>query len=1182
MRKDLKKWISERQINLKKVTDKIFSIEGVGKFLLLEPKEIEIELPNDEGKETISAILDRESFGLILSEEEEQLFSDYECSFYLFSFGGIFYYSERVEDIDFDQFRYLGQAKRQIDQDFCNLGVHGGYELLNGSRTYSDWVDKAKFLGISSLGICEKNTLAGVLDFQMRCLDEDIKPIIGETVTVKNSEEQYEVKLYVKNTEGWRNLLKINKQINTINPQQYILEDELMNFGSGLICVLSTLVPLKKTFLSKFKKAFDQVFFQIDSVEYFTDDADKRVLAAYKLYFNNYLDVVDPVLLNDCYYLEKSDSKIKKMMNNFRSTSTFEYLSDNQFFKDLQHSFSLSEIFNEDKEFKGQNFFQLFDTMIQNTLVISESCDFKISTEGFKLPNFEFNGLDEEYSEFVKAGDEEGLFWYLIEKGFKRRVTDRGIVGEEAELYRERIRIEFEVINKGGFIGYFLILWDIVEFCTKNDILTGLGRGSAGGSLVSYLLDITKIDPIKYKLLFERFLNEGRIKVTLPDVDEDFESDRREEVKRYMEEKYGIDHVASIGSYNTFKVKSAFQDLSRVFGIPPSQADALSKIIDDDFNGRWTTSDGKFYFKTACSRPEFYEFMQNNPDLINSTFLILEQASSASIHPCATIISPKKDAEGNDMTIYDWMPLRKDKSTGILVTEWTGDVLAEIGFLKEDILGLRQLNKFREIFKLVKAHTGIKLTYDDIILDEPEVMDLFKKGISQDIFQFGTQTLISYTTKVQPDNVEELIAINAIFRPGPIDSGAHDDYVDIKFGRKEPEYDRHLEETTKNTFGLYVYQEQVMAAASILGDFNLTEADDVRRAMGKMKASAMEPYKIRFIDGAIQKDYTKEEALALWDKLLRFSSYGYNRSHAAAYAITAYFCMWLKYHYPLEFYTVSLTFADDDDVNSIISEISQLGKIQISPPDVNFSTERFIPSPSKQTIFWALNKIKFVGDVATNCIMEEREKNGEYFSLEEFIKRVDTSKVNSRVIVNLILAGAFDLVENIKIVTERYQILEKYHSLTKKKLSEEDYSRELISKEYFWRLKQKEITGLGDIDFQKIHRTSELKGIELINENKFYSRKFDAKKTFVIAGILSQVIERKAKNNADNKFASLMVNVNNTEIFITVWSDTWTKYKETLNQYKGGIILISGSCKFDDFKGKNAMYSNQGTKIIFI
>lgn len=682
----------------------------------------------------------------------------------------------------------------------------------------------------------------------------------------------------------------------------------------------------------------------------------------------------------------------------------------------------------------------------------------------------------------------------------------------------------------------------------------------------------------------ERIKITKRVGGTLPDIDTDIESGRREEVRKYIEFRYGRENVTNVGSYNTYKLKSAFQDLSKALNIPASKVDELSKVIGEDFEDKKSETDFNFLFKTACRNKDLYDFIQENPEIATNIQLILKQPSSASIHPCAIIITPREDKDGNPMSIYEWMPVRRDKETGQLISEWTGEVLAEAGFLKEDLLGLKQLDKFRQIFDLVEQHTGKKLTYKDLETDKSEVMEYFKQGISQDIFQFGSPSLIGYTKKVKPDTVEELITINAIFRPGPIDSGAHEQYIKIKNGELEPQYDKCLEHVTKKTFGLYIYQEQVMAAASILGDFTMTEADDVRRAMGKSKASAMEPYKVRFVAGAIEKGYTEQEVSELWDKLLRFSRYGYNRSHAAAYAVTAYFCQYLKQKYPLEFFTTSLLNCRDDQVPARLSEIKQLEGMTISPPDVNFSNMTFTPNPKKQSIFWSLPKIKFVGDAASNAIIEERTKNGKFFSLEEFLNRVNLSVVNIRVCTNLILSGAMDEMCQITRVQERYKVIKELFRLTKKEKSfkEEDYPKEIILKEYFWTIRQKELTGLGEIDFKRIIDSTPLKQHTGIKESSFFTKEFNEKKTYAVAGVVSEIRELKSKKDATYVFGQITLNVNNVEINITMWKDDWSIHGQKLKEYKNGIIVFAGSIKKDNFSGKNCFYPNFNTEINYL
>lgn len=511
MNKSLKRWCSNKKLQIRDCGDGVYEIDKVGKFLHVEDKTIEVE-SIETGVEEIQALVDRSNYSLILSTQERALFAEKECSFYLVEFGGKWYYSKSATDLSLIPFIYLGESKQNIELDFVNLGVHGAYEVLNGSRPYSDWCKKAKFLQHKTLGICEKNTLAGVLEFQQKCKDAEIKSIIGETVTVKTKNSSFDCKLYVRDENGWSSLLRINNEINVTNDQPFVTEEFLLSNTNGLVCVLPASLTLSLELIRKYKKAFKQIYYQIDTVEYTSDEKDREILMNMKLYFEKYLLKIKPILINDSYYLEKEDFKIKKLMNNFRSSGHFEFASENQHYKDVTETFVLlSELFTEDTRVEGIEFFDLFDFIIVNTLAMAADCNFEIVTEGFKIPKFYATNLGEKYDKF--DGDNEGLFDFLINESMIK------FGFSEDKRYIDRIKEEVRVIKKGGFIDYFLILWDVINYCNENNILTGLGRGSAAGSLVAYLFDITRLDPIQYDLLFERFLNAGRIG---EDVDEYF------------------------------------------------------------------------------------------------------------------------------------------------------------------------------------------------------------------------------------------------------------------------------------------------------------------------------------------------------------------------------------------------------------------------------------------------------------------------------------------------------------------------------------------------------------------------------------------------------------------------------------------------------------------------------------
>lgn len=465
----------------------LLDIIEFGRFLLLYEKE---------GK------LFNSNFELIVADNELRAIAAFEVKYILYNFGGQFYY-DKLEDIKKPQlnlFKYIGKCNHN-NIDFVPLGIHGKYEILNGSRDYADWCKKAQFYGYKTLGICEKNTLAGTISFQLDCDKAGIKSILGEQVTIKKADYFIEVKIYVKSEEGWRNLLLINTEINVKNEEKYIDELELLKLGKGLYLVFTSIKNLTFDSINQYKKYFEDIYYQLDSVIWENDKTDQEFLFQTQIYFEKYYKILKPILINDCYYLDKEHSHIKVFLNKVGNYG-FINTSKNQYFKDIDDNLEiLGKLFKTETQF-----YDIIEIAIENTLFIDENCNYKIETGIFKLPKFEIKELPEEYLAFP---NNEELFVYLINKGTK--IKGFGLTTEEFDIWKERIREELRVIKLGGFVDYFLILWDIVRWCKENNILTGVGRGSAAGSLISYLLDITKVNPIEFKLLFERFMSEGRI-----------------------------------------------------------------------------------------------------------------------------------------------------------------------------------------------------------------------------------------------------------------------------------------------------------------------------------------------------------------------------------------------------------------------------------------------------------------------------------------------------------------------------------------------------------------------------------------------------------------------------------------------------------------------------------------------
>jgi len=891
----------------------------------------------------------------------------------------------------------------------------------------------------------------------------------------------------------------------------------------------------------------------------------------------------------------------------------------------------LEDVFsNKDK------FFDFFELSVDNANDVADKCNFMVDGDGFKLPRFILPDGEDDVDLFMDK---------LISSGCERVFERDRIPESEQKNYWYRLESEVETIKKvKGYNGatgidYFLVLWDILQFCKSEGILTGPGRGSAAGSLLSYVLGITKVNPITKGLMFERFLNEGRIggsldenvvevvlsngetryyqpastdipvlngkvksklgitrKVVsieektikkylsgkLPDIDVDFQSSRIDDVKRYMRDKYGYDNVAYIGTANTFKVKSAFKDLARVFDVPPEKSNYFSKLVED-YMGRAGKNDLNMsvFFKLAIDNPQFYDFLQDNIEMFNLIPLILSQNASLSTHACAMLVLPSEDKAGNAANMHDFIPVRRDGDK--IVTEWSGSELDDMGFLKEDILSLGQLDKFAIIYdELRKNGVDVSAYIDyDINYDDHHVMDIFRNGYLQDVFQFGG--LRSYMSNLQPGSLDEIVAATALYRPGPMDSGAHEDFIKLKFGEIEPSYDVGCEDITKNTYGLLIYQEQIMAIVSKLGGLSLKDADTVRAGLGKKQLDKVKKFKDRFIEESTSKyGYLKAESEDLWHKIEAFASYSFNKSHAQCYTHIAYMCAYLKHYHPTEFYLASLTESNKDDVSAIIGEVNELGKIKVRPPCVNISTDRFVVL--RGDIYWSLEKVDRVGAVCYSSIVSERSERGLFFSMDEFLDRVNKSKVNRGHVVNLVLAGAFDNVCGVEKPYQRFNVLRDYFKRRKEDFPHDDFPANQVGKDYFWEMRQKTITGFGYIDLAGVIKSVVELGKCKVLTDRNYANHHDTSQHYFFAGSVIDVIERKPRSGSGRNFGSMKVDMNGVVMPVTVWSDTWERYSQALKKSKGLMMVMNGVCKFDTYNGRNinSFYSCRDSEIIFV
>jgi len=1128
---EIKSWIESNNLSVDWITESHFKLQD----------KVYVCVSPVEGK-----IFDSE-FNLILDNTE---LPEIDFHYFCFYFGGKVYYTPIEEDkVKLNKLKYVGSAKDIAG--FPHLGIHGGYELCIGSKRYEDWCEKAKWLGIEALGLSEKHTLAGILKFQNACLKSKIKPILGETIQVSKGKEDFKLKLYVSNERGWENLLKIHKRINIDNSGQNVEYSFLIDHSEGLYAVIQNDTMLNDAIVSElFHAKFVGIYFQYDPVEYKSPQRDLHCLNCLKNCLNNYKEI-PLALITDSYYLDKEDSRVKKILH-FIGKGEFYYQSDDQHFKSLEEIIEQSiTLFNS----KGEEFaIEILESALNGTNQIVDGCTFKVKTGQIHLPKYPLSEKE------IAAGftDSEQLFWHVINEGLEKRVIQKG---KDLDKYIARIESEYEIISLGNFQDYFLIVRDINNWCEENGIFVGTGRGSIGGSLIAYFCNVTKVDALEYNLIFERFLNRSRVGKGLPDADNDYESRYRDTILQYMKERFGEHNVSSIGTFGVLKTKAAFREILRFNGEEPANINYYSKIFEEKSDGDITS-----LFQEAGLNEKLKNYFNTHSNAINDIDLILNQPKNTSIHASGIIITPK------EKQIYDWFPCKI--IDGYIVSEWEGAPLDESGFLKADILGLSQLDKIHDIIDLIKEKTGEKINLQEIDLTDKSIYDLFSKGLTQDVFQFTTDGLTAYCRDVKPETIIELATITSLYRPGPMDSGAHHEYVKLKHGKKKPEYDWGTEELTKNTFGLYVFQEQAIFITQKVGGLTLEEGDGVRKATGKKDLEKMKSYKDKFVAGAIKNGCPEFEANKIWNKIEAFAGYSFNLSHAVAYSLIGYQTAWLKYYYPMQFWTISLQYANDDEITKRISEINKFEGIKLQPPDINKSRETFYTDWDTNSIYWSIGRIKQVGEVSLNAIIKERTENGFFFSLEEFCQRIKGKSVNSRVIKHLIFSGCFDELHNIKNPLERINLIREFCKLQRIELPEELESKEAW-KEFFWYKLQRSISGYGFFDYSTI-----------VDENDFNYRDYatadkiqlsdNLDKHVVVAGLLVEIKKVKTKKG---EMAKLTIDNNNDLINVVLWADCWKNYETLVDGKDGNGIILNGKIQFDSFNNRNCIYSVDKTDV---
>lgn len=888
-----------------------------------------------------------------------------------------------------------------MSKDFVHLHVHTEYSLLDGFSRVKNLVSRAKELNMSAVAITDHGCMFGAIDFFKVAKKEGIKPIIGcEVYTAPRSmrdkdpnydKSQGHLILLAKDTEGYQNLIKLVSKayVQGFYYKPRVDIDEIRKHSKGIIALSACLAgdvsqalmnrnyDKAKNIALKYKEIFGKDNYYIEIQDH--NLPEQKEVNRELIRLSKEIDV-GLVATNDVHYVRKEDSKIHDILMCIQMGKTVNDPTRMRFGSDefyLKSREEMEAVFPEVQE------------ALDNTVKIADMCNVEFDFNTIHLPKYD---VPDGYTprEYLRM---------LCFKGLEERYKN------PSPEITDRLEYELGVIEKMGYVEYFLITWDFINFARENNIMVGPGRGSAAGSIVSYTLYITDIDPIKYSLLFERFLNPERI--SMPDIDIDFCYERREEVIDYVKRKYGEDHVAQIITFGTMGAKAAIRDVGRVLDISYNKVDNIAKEIPFAL--------GMTIDKALDTNPnlrKLYEEDNETKEIIDVSRKIEGMLRHASTHAAGVVISKKP--------IDEYVPLYKHQDA--ITTQFTMTTLEELGLLKMDFLGLRTLTVIRDALDLIEKNHNIKLNFSTMEYDDPKVYELLSSGNTLGVFQLESGGMRSFMKQLKPDNFEDIVAGISLYRPGPMDSIPN--YINNKNNPGHVEYlHEKLKPIMEVTYGCLVYQEQVMQVVRDLGGYSYGRSDLVRRAMGKKKMDVMEKERQYFIHGkfddngeleiagCVRNGVPEEIGNKIFDDMIDFAKYAFNKSHAAAYGVLAYQTAYLKAHYPVEFMAALITsvMGNTDKVVEYIRECNNL-KIDILKPDINKSFTKF--SVEGKSIRFGLAAVKNVGVNVLNNIIAERENGGEFKDFNEFCKRLDSKDSNKRIIESLIKCGAFDEMGN--------------------------------------------------------------------------------------------------------------------------------------------------------------------------
>ncbi len=1060
--------------------------------------------------------------------------------------------------------------------NFVHLHVHTEFSLLDGANKISELPARAKELGMNAMAITDHGAMFGVVDFYKQCKKEGIKPIIGCEVYVAprsrfDKESGIDNKyshliLLAKNEVGYKNLTNLVSMGFT---EGYYYKPRidleiLEKYHEGLICLSACLAgsvnkAILKNDIEEAKRIalwHKNLFGEDYYLEVQPNGLPEQVLANQKLIeLSKELDI-PLVATNDSHYLKKEDAYIHEVL---LCIQTGKKMNDEDRMK-----MGADEFYVKSPEEMAE-YFKNIPEAIENTVKIAEKCNFDFEFGNTKLPNYD---VPEGYATHTD------FFRELCNTGIKKRYGEN-----PSQEVLDRLKYEMSVIEKMGYVDYYLIVWDFINYAKSQGISVGPGRGSGAGSIAAYACGITDIDPIKYNLLFERFLNPERI--SMPDFDVDFCYERRQEVIDYVGRKYGKDHVSQIITFGTMSARMVIRDVARALDVPYAEADKLAKMIPMELH---------ITIKKALEQnkelSDLYENDANTKNLLDIAMRLEGLPRQASTHACGVVIT--KDP------VIDYVPLYVNEGT--ISTQFIMTTLEELGLLKMDFLGLRTLTVISDTIEFVKQNRGIDVKFDPNMDDQKVFKETWQSGNTVGVFQFESQGMTNFMKELKPDTLEDIIAGVSLYRPGPMDQIPR--YIKNKLNPEHSEYTHPALEPILNvTYGCMVYQEQVMQIVRDLAGYSLGRADLVRRAMGKKKLDVMAKERENFIHGQVDENgnivipgcvrngIDEQSANRIFDEMAEFAKYAFNKSHAAAYAVVSYRTAYLKTYYPVEFMAATLNsfLGNLDKIPEYIAECRRMN-IDILKPSINQSFTKF--TVNKDTIRFGLGSVKNVGTAVIETIVKERQKNGEYKSFTDFCERIQGEAVNKKCIESLIKSGAFDeLGETRHTLLESYEgVLDTISGESKKSIQGQvtmfDIANEEETEKHKYNLvKKDEYDEKTMLDMEKemlgiylsghplekikdaIKANTNIDTLQLLNMKEENDLSKDGK-IVKYAGIITAVKKKYTKNNTIMAFLTVEDLYGSTEII--VFDSCYNRSSNIL--IEDNIVLVEGrlSIREDD------------------